>query len=185
MTYKFGRTVAACFVVLLLLVGCSKPVETPQPSETAVPASTPTTFDSPLPAPTPTLTAFESPLPAGARGPSSRDKAALSGLLILTSPELIAPQEDGLYLVEVDTESAALMVFPRVDPETSIQAEVDEVTGQFFFDNVDEGLYAFVVLTLTGQQLSARELETGDAAILTVTENDLNTVIDIGRYRLP
>jgi hypothetical protein len=107
----------------------------------------------------------------------------VAGELVLISPESVAPQEDGLYLVEVDTESA--MVLPTVDPEASIQAEVDEVTGRFFFDNVPVGLYAVAVLTDNGQQLSAREMATGVASIVTVTEEDLNTVIDLGMLRLP
>jgi len=104
---------------------------------------------------------------------------------MLLNPEYIAPEEDGLYLVEVDTESLAGMVFPSVDPETSIRAEVDEVTGQFFFDDVGEGLYAFVALTLSGQQLSVREMDTGAASIVNVSQAALATAIDLGMLRLP
>jgi hypothetical protein len=98
---------------------------------------------------------------------------------------MIAPQEDGLYLVQVDIKSGSPMVLPAVDPETSILAEVDETTGDFFFDKVDQGLYAFVVLTDRGQQLSARGLKTGQSTIVTVEEKHLDTVIDLGRQRLP
>jgi hypothetical protein len=85
-------------------------------------------------------------------------------MLVLTNPEFVAPQEDGLYLVLVDT---------------------DKVTGQFFFDDVDLGLYAFVALTDTDQQLSIREMDTGAASIVTVDAERLNTVIDLGMLRLP
>lgn len=179
MSYKFGRLAMILLAVSLFLMACSQPEQRPLVSVTA----TPTTFESPLVAATATLSTFDSPLPTPTRGPSSQNKAAVKGMLMLTNPEFTAPQEDGLYLVPVDT--ASVMVMPSVDPETSIQAEVDEMTGQFFFDDVDEGLYAFVVLTDRGQQLSARELDTGAASIVTVSEADLNSVIDLGQLRLP
>jgi hypothetical protein len=187
MMYKFGRLVVSLLALLLLLMACSKAEPTPPAVSTATPVVEPTTdaFESPLGTPAATRSAFDSPLPAPARGPSSKDKAAVKGRLVLTNPETIAPQEDGLYLVFVDAENGAPMVLPAVDPETSILAEVDETTGLFFFDNVGEGLYAFVVLTDRGQQLSARDLQTGKSTIVTVGEEHLGTVIDLGRQRLP
>ena len=182
MSTKLARLMAISFL-LLLLTACSQPEQTPQVAVTVMPVATLTTFESPLVAPTATQSTFDSPVPVPTRGSISSDKAAVKGLLVLTNPEFVAPQEDGLYLVVVDTES--VMVMPAVDPETSIQAEVDEVTGQFFFDDVGEGLYAFVVLTDRGQQLSVRDMQTGVATIVTVSEENRNTVIDLGRLRLP
>jgi hypothetical protein len=192
---KFGRLATIALALLLLLTACNRSEQTLQVSDTATPTGTlapvasptpeepqPAPFESPLPAPTATLSAFDSPLPPPARGPSSENKAAIKGELVLLSPEFTAPQEDGLYLVMVNTEEQ--MVLPSVD-ETSIQAEVDEVTGQFFFDDVGVGLYAVVVLTDRGQQMSAREMDTGAASIVTVGEEDLNSVIDLGTLRLP
>jgi hypothetical protein len=98
---------------------------------------------------------------------------------------MVAPLEDGVYLVPIETGEGIAMVMPVIDPETSLQAEVDEVTGQFVFAEVPAGLYALVALTDVGQQLSIREFTAGDSVILTVKEKDLGQVIELETVRLP
>jgi hypothetical protein len=133
--------------------------------------------------PTATLSTLDSPLPAPTRGPGTKGRAAVQGALSLSDPTMAAPKEDGIYLVEIDTNAG--MVFPSVDPKTSLQAEVDEVTGQFFFDGVEAGLYALVSLTIQGAQLSIRSVDTGNPVTVLVDENNLGQLIDLGQLTLP
>jgi hypothetical protein len=169
-----------------LVVACQSGQETPQVVEvTPTLAVSATALDSPLPTPTATLSAADSPLPTPTRGPSSKGRAAVRGILFLSSPEFTAPEEDGIYLIEVDTEDGPMMVLPVIDPETSLRAEVDEVTGAFFFDDVEPGLYALAALTTRGVQLSIRRMDTGEPQMLTIDEADVDTVIDIGQMILP
>jgi hypothetical protein len=168
------------FTVLVLVAACGTGEMTPEV------VSTPA---SPLPAPTATLSALDSPLPTPTRGPSSEGRAAVRGVLHLTNPESTMPQEQGIYLVPIDTDTGggegAMMVFPALDPETALQAEVDEISGEFFFDDLELGLYALVALTRTGMQLSIRKLDTGEAQIIMVKESDVGQLIDLGHLRLP
>ena len=77
------------------------------------------------------------------------------------------------------------MVVPAVTPGVALQANVDESNGQFFFVDVSTGLYALVSVTDNGQQLSIRKLDTGKAVVITVGEEDLGKVVDLGMLRLP
>jgi len=101
------------------------------------------------------------------------------------NPIGIAPREDGLYLVRIEAEGEISMVVPSMDPETSLQASVDEVTGQFLFVDVPAGLYALVAMTDGGQQFSVRKFDTGEALMVTVEEEDLGRAVDLGMLRLP
>jgi hypothetical protein len=129
---------------------------------------------SPSPRPSPRPTPIYTPRPGS---------ATFQGLLFLMNPLIVAPKEDGLYLVRIDEE--APMTVPAVDPETSLQAGVDEVSGRFLFSDVPQGLYALVATTDSGQQFSIRKFETGEALIVTVGENELGQVVDLGQLRLP
>lgn len=111
----------------------------------------------------------------------------MQGVLTLMNPIITAPREDGIYLVAIDTngEEGVTLVVPAVDPETDSQANVDEVTGQFIFAEVPPGLYALVAVTDSGQQLSVRKFETGEAVLVTLKQEDLGSVVDLGELRLP
>ena len=179
MSFKLSQRLLLLAVIVVLAAACQSSQETPQ----VVPTSSPDVQDSPLPTPTATLSAVDSPLPTPTRGPSTKGRAAVRGVLFLTNPESTAPEEDGIYLVKVDTDAG--MVIPMIDPKTSLQAEVDEVTGQFFFDDVEAGLYALVALTRRGAQLSISRMDTGQPQTILVGEQDLDQVIDLGQSRLP
>lgn len=183
MSFKFNRLVLFLFAVTVLLAACQPGQGTPQAASPSMPDATVAVLDSPLPAPTATLSALDSPLPTPTRGPSTQGRAAVRGVLFLSAPEFAAPEEDGIYLVQVDPKAG--MVFPAVDPKTSLQAEVDEVTGEFFFDDVEMGLYALVSLTLQGAQLSIRKMDSGEPLTVLVGEQNLDQVIDLGRLVLP
>jgi len=130
--------------------------------------------DSPHPSPWPQSTPTCAPRPGS---------AILQGVLFLMNPVIVAPREDGLYLVRIDEE--APMAVPTVNSETSLQATVDEVTGRFLFLDVPPGLYALVAVTDNGQQFSIRKFQTGEASILTVGDEELDRVVDLGTLRLP
>jgi hypothetical protein len=97
-------------------------------------------------------------------------------------PTTFAPEEDGLYLVPISNQG---MVVPSVDPETSIQANIDETDGSFQFSDVPEGLYGLVAVSDSGLQISVRKLDSGEIQIVSVEEEDLGDTIDLGRLRAP
>ena len=109
--------------------------------------------------------------------------ASVRGVLTLMDPTTFAPQEDGLYLVPID--EAGGMTVPSVDPETSIQAVVDEVDGSFYFGEVPVGLYALMAVSDSGLRLSVRSLESGQTTFVSVDAADLGGNIDLGRLRAP
>ena len=129
---------------------------------------------------------FSSPLPATTEAPQS-GFVKICGMLMLMNPAIIAPQEDGLYLVPININSAreTTVVVTVVNPDTALQAEVDEVTGYFCFKDVPIGIYALVAITDKGTQISVRNFETEQAIIVNVTQEDLGKGIDLGIARLP
>jgi hypothetical protein len=129
---------------------------------------------------------FSSPLSAKIKAPQS-GSVNVCGMLMLMNPAIIAPQEDGLYLVPIDINSAreTTIVVPVVNPATAFQAEVDEVTGYFCFKDIPVGLYALIAMTDNGTQISVRNFETGQAIILNVKQENLGKNIDLGIVRLP
>lgn len=110
--------------------------------------------------------------------------ATICGILMLMNPAFVAPQEDGLYLVPIDTSAGATLIVPVVD-RTSYRAAVDEVTGQFCFKDVPQGVYVMIAVTDSGSEIPVRSFETGQLMIVTITQADLNKVIDLGITKLP
>jgi len=129
---------------------------------------------------------FSSPLTATTKAPKP-GFVNICGVLMLMNPAIIAPREDGLYLVPIDINSArgSTVIVPTVDPRRALQADVDEVTGYFCFKDIPVGLYALVAVTDKGTQSSVRSFETGQAIVVTVTQEDLGKEINIGIVRLP
>jgi hypothetical protein len=101
------------------------------------------------------------------------------------NPIIISPQQDGLYLVPIESDGQLSMVIPVVDPKSSLQAEADEETGQFIFRDVEPGIYALVAITNNEQQFSIRRLDTGEIVTVIIEKGDLGQVIDLGQLRLP
>lgn len=110
--------------------------------------------------------------------------ATICGTLTLMNPALVAPQEDGLYLVIIDVNDRNTIIVPTID-QTSYRATVDEITGQFCFKDIPPGIYVILAMTDNGMEISVRSFETGQIMVVTVTQNDLNKVIDLGMTRLP
>ena len=118
----------------------------------------------------------------------SGEGAVVQGTLLLFDPVNFAPEEDGIYLVMVDSASVAdegvSFAVPVID-ESSIQAQVDETTGNFNFPEVPVGFYALVAQTDRGQQISIRDLATYTTTFVDVSPEDVGDVIDLGEQRLP
>jgi hypothetical protein len=167
----------------------------PEPSETAV---------------TPALTSDAYPAPASYPGPGSGypqvegpyiqpeagglptlepyafktsepGTVTLHGLLAVMDPLVLMPaSEDALYLVPLTSGESAPSTIPPIEKGKTPQADVDERTGEFRFTNIQPGQYAVVIVTLGGSEVPARNFDTGNFAIITVTEADLNQTIDLG-----
>ena len=167
---KSSRMLLLAIVITSVLTACRLSEPMPDTSPLITPADSPPSFTSPQPTPTYT---------------SRPGFATLYGVLFLMNPTIVAPREDGVYLVRIDIEGEVPMVVPAVGLEPSLQADVDEVTGQFVFIDVPPGLYALVTVTDNGQQLSVREFHTGEASVITVGEGDLGQMIDLGMLRVP
>lgn len=100
-------------------------------------------------------------------------------------PMLMFPDlDDGIFLVPMDNQVESLTTVPQFVKGNVPQAEVDETTGDFVFTDINPGQYAVVVLTMNGQQVPARILESESLAILTLEEGD-ETIIDLNYLMLP
>lgn len=99
------------------------------------------------------------------------------------NPALVAPREDGLYLVPIDTTNETTIV-PVVD-QTAYQATVDEITGQFCFKDIPVGVYVMIAVTDSGLQISVRSFETGQVIVVKIDQTNLNKIVDLGITKLP
>jgi len=174
---KSLHVLVLAILIVVALVACQSDISPSSTAPLVTPVETGDAFSSPLPV---------SPLPTLAPSPSP-GTAVVQGILVLFDPINVAPQEDGIYLVSIDSDAdgGVSMVVPAVDPRTALQANVDESNGRFFFTDVSVGLYALVSVTDNGQQLSIRKFDTGEAVMITVGEEDLGQIVDFGMLRLP
>jgi hypothetical protein len=171
----------------------------PEPSVTATPLSpTPDSYPMPQAYPGPGL-AYPQPgipyLPPEAGGlptiepyvfqTSTPGTVTLQGVLAVTDPMVLMPaSDDAIYLVALSGGKGAPSTIPPIEKGKTPQADVDERTGEFRFTNIKPGQYAVVVVTLGGSEVPARDYESGNFAIITVTEADLNQIIDLGALML-
>lgn len=173
------------FLITSVLITCCQQTANP----TAVsPLTTPETASSTIEPTEFTATSRYSPLTSPQPSPgsiTSNESTAVTGVLALMDPRTLAPREDGLYLVPISTEDKSAMVVPSVDPENSIQADIDESSGRFYFDNVSPGLYAVTAILESGNQHSVRQLDSGKIVVVTVDEANVGETIDLGKLRLP
>jgi hypothetical protein len=110
----------------------------------------------------------------------------IKGTLVVMDPMLMFPDlDDGIFLVPMDDQVESLTTVPKFEKGTVPQAEVDEVSGDFAFTNIDPGQYAIVVLTMNGDQVPARFYESESMAILTLEENDETQLIELGNLMFP
>jgi hypothetical protein len=158
----------------------------PQQVEPAAATATPDSYPAPT-RPQPTLTPQGYPAPPTLAPmvfpESDSGYATIKGLLILSDPLNAALVEnDSVYLLPIPAGQG--LVNPEFDEETAIRIVVDSRTGDFRFLNVSPGSYAIAAFTTSGR-MSVRTFETNETVLLLVDEDDIDTVIDLGRLRVP
>jgi hypothetical protein len=161
------------FCMLILSVGCepSQQVETPRVEIVDIQVTSP--VDS-----YPTLEPYVFKT-------SEPGTATLHGMLLVTSPWVIAPHDDdGIFLVPLDTQSEGVSGIPEFVVGQVPQAEVDEGTGEFMLTNIPPGQYVVVVLTDNGAQVPA-STEEGGVVVVTVDESGLNKTTELGLLYFP
>ena len=65
------------------------------------------------------------------------------------------------------------------------QADVNEITGEFVFTDIQPGRYAVVVLSQSGAQIPARDYEEGNFAIITIVDKDIDRTVELGYLSFP
>jgi hypothetical protein len=161
----------------------------PAPEQQVEPVA-PTAIPDDYPAPTrpqPTVTPEGYPAPPTLEAMTFPESdpgfATIMGQLILSDPLNAALEEnDSVYLLPVPTDQG--VVYPEFNEETAIQIIVDSRTGEFRFLNVSPGTYAMVAFTISGR-MSVRTFETSETVLPFVSEDDIDTTIDLGRVRVP
>lgn len=111
--------------------------------------------------------------------------ATIKGELLVPSPDVALPDpNDAIFLVPIDT-SQSVSNIPNFEVGTVPQADVDEATGEFVFTGIDKGTYAVVVLTMGGTQLPAHKYGSSDIQFITITDDNLDQTIEIGKISIP
>lgn len=171
------------FVLLLVLVvGCvpnqdeTTQGQPPVSQSTVSPYVLPEVGNSyPLPSPVPTLLyAFRQ---------SKSGTVTVHGELLAMNPDDLPAHDDAIFLAPISGEEQVSTIPPIVVGGT-LQADVHEATGEFVFTDVEPGLYAVVVLTISNAQIPAR-MSNGSFAILKIEESDRDHTIDLGTIRIP
>jgi hypothetical protein len=109
--------------------------------------------------------------------------ATIEGQLILSDPLHAALEKnDSVYLLPIPADQG--LVYPEFDEETAIRIVVNSITGDFRFLNVSPGSYAMAAFTVSGR-MSVRSFETNETLLILVTQDDIDTVIDLGRVIVP
>lgn len=161
-------------LTVLVMFGCSQ-----SPGETAAVTSQPTEIEA-----TTQVQAIQTKTPYIFKT-SNPGFFTIKGRLTVMDPMLMFPDlDDGIFLVPMDNQVESLTTVPQFVKGNVPQAEVDETTGDFVFTDINPGQYAVVVLTMNGQQVPARILESESLAILTLEEGD-ETIIDLNYLMLP
>ncbi len=110
--------------------------------------------------------------------------ATIHGLLLVMDPDQSIPDpNDGLFLVPLP-ESEGVVMLPTFVVGEVPQADVNEVTGEFVFTDITPGRYVMMVLTIHQAQIPVRTAD-GSFAIYTISEDDLDTVIEVQNLRIP
>ncbi len=109
----------------------------------------------------------------------------IHGTLVVLDPTSMMPSPDnGIYLVPMPTDQANTSI-PQFEVGTVPQAEVDEISGEFSFTNIQPGQYAVVVMTPSGSQIPVRYQENQSYAIINLDASQKDTTVDLGHLTLP
>ena len=113
---------------------------------------------------------------------SEPGKVTIHGELLAMDPDNLPDPDDAIFLVPLPDDQVTMI--PPISPGEVPQADVNEVTGEFVFTNIESGVYAVVGLMITNAQIPART-EEGNFAIVRIEESDRNQTIDLGSIRIP
>lgn len=171
-------------LVILVLTGCQG-ASTPQANTgvsniqiTVNPTAGPSAAKPTRP-PIPTLEPFTFK-------PSDAGTVTLHGHLAVLDPVTMLPgPDDAIFLVPMNQTGAGATTIPQFTVGEVPQAEVDERTGEFTFQNIQPGRYAVVILTKGGSQIPAKMMDTGSLAIITVDKSSIDQTVELGTLRLP
>lgn len=109
-------------------------------------------------------------------------RATIHGKLVLVNPGVTVPAPSGIYLVQIVETGNVLPISISND---SIQADVDETTGEFFITDIPKGDYAVVVLTERNQIIPARQLQTLETVLINIQDSDMDKTKELGALRIP
>jgi hypothetical protein len=106
----------------------------------------------------------------------------IHGDLLAMDPDNLPDPDDAIFLVPLPDSQVTMI--PSFEVGEVPQAEVNEVTGEFLFTDIEPGLYSVVVLTMSNAQIPART-EEGNFVILRIEEKDRDETIELGYIRIP
>jgi hypothetical protein len=108
------------------------------------------------------------------------------GMLIVMNPFSAIPDaDDAIYLVPLASVDQNISAIPPIGTEGTIQAEVDEGTGEFLFNGIEPGQYVVLVREKTGVELPPRIIGSESMAIFTFSETDRDQTVDLGWLQFP
>lgn len=107
----------------------------------------------------------------------------IHGDLLAMDPDNLPAPDDAIFLVSIPEDVQVSSIPPIMFGETP-QADVFESTGEFVFTDVEPGLYAIVVLTISNAQIPAR-MDDGSFAIIRVENADRDKTIELGSVHIP
>jgi len=76
------------------------------------------------------------------------------------------------------------VTIPSFTVGTVPQADVNEITGEFVFVNINPGRYLIVVLTSSGTQIPTKFYGESGFAIIDVKESDLDKTMELDYLQL-
>lgn len=153
--------------------GSGTPAQTGQPPQTVAALSTPEAASYPTPEPY----AFPS---------SEKGFITLHGSLVAKNPFAMAPDpDDPVFLVPLVGDPASISSIPPFVIGEVPRATVDITNGEFVIANIEPGQYALVVLLNSGSQVPAKFMSNGNLAILTLTEADIDQVVEVEPVSVP
>lgn len=117
---------------------------------------------------------------------SEPNSITVHGRIVVMDPMGFLPDpNDAVFLVPIPSGDQGITTIPEFKVGEVPQAEVDEVTGEFMFTNIQPGQYAVVVLEKSGSQIPVRQLKSDSTVIITIGEADRGQTIELGPLRFP
>lgn len=118
--------------------------------------------------------------------PPEAGSITIHGTLVAKDPFFMAPDpEDPVFLVPLSGDESSIVTIPPFEIGSVPRAKVDIRNGEFVFTGIQPGQYAIVVLLATNAQVPAKFLENDNLAIITLTQADLDQVVEVGFVSVP